>query len=169
MSAESTGPGLRAAGVLGATLLLGVVLGVLGAGALANARALKIEGTRGPGGFVAHMLEVIDAPPEQAEALRPVIESFDQRNREVIREANAELREVLEAMQVELAPLLTEDQAARLREFAQRPGPRIGPERRPPPGGARPGGPGGPGGPEGPEGPGGQPGDRPPPRGGPGG
>ncbi len=165
----------RAIGILAATLLLGIVLGVLGAGALANARALKIEGARGPGGFVNHMEEIIQPTAEQTAAVRPLLEGFDQQNREIIQGADQELRDVIESMRTELEPLLTDEQNRRLEEFSRRPRPRPGgppglggpPGAGGPPGGVGPPGAGGPPGarPGGPP-PGGQPGARPGPGGG---
>ena len=150
-----------AAILLAVTLLLGVLLGVLGAGALrprlerAGPRPRGALPPRGePGGFAAHMEEVI-APRDSAQraAVRVVIERTAARNRVLIEQLNGTLRASVESMRVELAPLLSEDQRQRLERAAARlpavrgPGgagprgrPRDGPPRRdgPPPGDAPP-------------------------------
>ena len=144
MCGSRTGVGARAVGMLLATLLLGIVLGVLGAGALANARADRLAGARGEGGFVSHMESILQPTPEQAEILRPILEGYEARNREIMRSANEGLRSTLESMEAELDSLLTPEQARRLRDFVRRPPPgaggrgpdgprRPGPGNRPPP------------------------------------
>lgn len=153
-----------AALILLATLALGIVIGVLGSASLKNVRERRLNDARGDGGFVAHMMRIIEPTAEQRAQLRPLIQETDRQNRQIRETANQDLRQAIEDMQESLAPYLTEEQQARLADFIRRPPPPggqggpIGVEGggppRPGPGGARPGG-GRPGGPAG--GPGGGP------------
>ena len=134
-----------AALLLGATLVLGVVLGVLGAGALRPRferfgpplmEAPNPGGRGRPGGFAAHMEDVI-APRDSAQrgVVRGVIDRTAARNRTLIEQLNRTLRASVDSMRVELAPVLSEDQRQRLeRAVARLPAVRG-------PGGAGPRGP----------------------------
>ena len=134
-----------AALLLAATLVLGVILGVLGAGALrprferAGPPWMQPPnfGPRGrPGAFAEHMEEVI-APRDSAQrvAVRGVIDRTAARNRSLIEQLNRTLRTSVDSMRIELAPVLSEDQRQRLeRAVARLPAVRG-------PGGAGPRGP----------------------------
>lgn len=158
----------KAAAILIGTLLLGIALGGVGAGALARRRADEVQALRRPPGFVAHMLETIRPnSPAQRDSLRPILERTAARNDTIIRAANDALRTELDTLRARLAPLLDSGQRARLAEEGRlpepfRPGPR---DQRPPDRGGPPPDRAGPpprrGGPPPPEGP--------PPRGGDGG
>lgn len=137
----------RSALILLATLSLGVALGAVSAGRWRQMRTESAQELRRPAGFVNHLLQIIQPRADQRDAVRAVLDSTAQRNKEVLNGAERALREELEAMRLRLAPLLDEDQRARLADesnFDQpmRP-PRLGgpgdgpPRRRPPPG--RPG------------------------------
>jgi len=140
-----------AALLLAATLVLGVLLGVLGAGAL----RLRFERGRPPmgppnperegrpGAFAEHM-EAVIAPTDSAQrsALRLVIERTAARNRMLIEQLNRTLRASVDSMRVELAPMLREDQRERLEQAVARlpavrgpggAGRRGPPGERPPP------------------------------------
>lgn len=119
-----------AALLLAATLVLGVILGVLGAGALRP----RFErggppwmepahpGVRGrPGGFAEHMEEVI-APRDSAQrvVVRSVIARTAARNKSLIEQLNRTLRASVDSMRVELAPALGEDQRTRLERAVAR-------------------------------------------------
>ena len=144
-----------AALLVGATLMLGVLLGVLGAGALrprferTGPPPMGAPPPRGrPGGFAEHMEEVI-APRDSAQraAVRVVIERTAVRNRSLIEQLNRSLHASVDSMRVELAPLLSEDQRLRLERATDRlpavrgpgaPGPGGPPRDGPPPGGPPP-------------------------------
>ena len=131
-----------------ATLAIGAVLGVLGAGAMRphlEGRPPR-EGPPGPpgprgqgrpGGFAEHMQQVIEPRgPDQAAAVRAVVERTAARNRALIEQLNGSLRASVESMRAELGPLLDADQRERLERATN---------QLPPVGG--PGAPGGRGGP----------------------
>ena len=138
--------------LLAATLLLGIVLGAAGMGALQRRRRAELGGLGRPPGFARHVTEVI-GPRDSAQAARlePAIARAAARNERIIRAANAGLRGSLDSMRTELAPLLDEAQRERLERmtrlpppFGPRPFPRgmRGPRPEgPPPEGPPPGGP----------------------------
>lgn len=95
------------------------------------------------------LMEEVIRPRDEAQraAIRPFLEATDARNREIVGEANDNLRGALEALREELAPYLDEEQLARLSDVGRFPPPPIGgpsPGRRggppvgPPPGGVPP-------------------------------
>ena len=137
-----------AASLLIATLVIGIALGVLGAGALrprfeGGPPPMGPPGPRGggrPGGFAEHMLEVI-APSDtaQAAAVRVVVERTAVRNRALIEQLNLSLRASVDSMRRDLAPLLAADQRDRLERATNQLPPVRGPGAPGPRG--RPGGP----------------------------
>jgi hypothetical protein len=135
--------------ILIATLVLGVLLGAVGNGAMARERRARVEEMKRPGGFVGHMEEII-RPRDAAQraAIEPILRATAERNRQVIHAANEQLRAALDSMRARLAPELDAEQRKRLDDFA-----RTAPPLRP----------GGPGGPRGRRPPHGPPGERPPP------
>lgn len=127
-------PRARSRLLLGATLVLGMVLGIL----LINAVGMLLGPRPGPGprGFVGAMERIIQPrDPAQRDTLRPALEAVDARNRELLEEARGAMVDALVDMRARIAPQLDEDQLARLDEFIE--------ERRqnPPDGARRPGGP----------------------------
>lgn len=149
----------QAALLLFATLVIGIALGALGAGALRPRlerdgpppmglgpdRRGGPHGPRGSGGFAEHMLETI-APydADQAAAVRAVVERTAARNRALIEQLNRSLRGSVDSMRGELAPLLRPEQRERLEQTTR----RLPPVRTAP-GPAERGGPAGAGGPDG--------------------
>jgi hypothetical protein len=127
--------------MLVSTLVLGVLLGAVGNGAMARERRARVEEMKRPGGFVEHMEEII-RPRDDAQraAIEPVIRATGDRNRAIIHAANEQLRAALDSMRARLAPELDAEQRRRLDDFARtapplRPGGRPGHRRgeRPPP------------------------------------
>ena len=124
--------------ILGATLLVGVVIGLLGQGALQRARALGGAPPSRRVGFVFHMQEVLQLRAEQRATVLPVVESTADANQRVIDAAKMQLRSLLDTMSTTLAPMLDQAQRARLTRVVKElpdpfrpPPPRDG--RGPPP------------------------------------
>lgn len=116
--------------VLGATLLLGMLLGALLVGAVGQWRAGR--GGPGPDGFIRHIERVIGPrDEEQRRAVLPILEAAALRNEEIVGQGHEQLRATLHAMIEQLEPLLDADQLERLRR-EERP-PRRGPDRFAPP------------------------------------
>ena len=126
--------------LLAATLLLGMVLGALLVGAIGQWLARP---PGGPDGFVGHMERMLRPRDEaQRDAMRPIFEAADARNREIIDETREGMRRALVQMRSELEPLLDPEQLQRLDRFIKGNrgdpfpppgGPPPGPGRRPPP------------------------------------
>jgi uncharacterized membrane-anchored protein YhcB (DUF1043 family) len=132
-------PETKSALALVAALLIGVVIGALGNGALAAQRRHRIDEMRRPPGFVARMEEVIrPRDQKQRDELRPFLEATAERNQQIIRGAGAQLHARLDSMRAQLAPHLDAEQRRRLDEFART---AANPMRPPPPGRPGPGGP----------------------------
>lgn len=120
----------KSAVILLVTFLLGGLVGVLGAGALAQKRVSRIAELRERG--LAMQLERIIEPRDEAqrEAIRAVLSATAERNRETMEGAHEEIRASFEQLRAELEPLLDEDQRERLDAAAKRF--RRGPPGRPP-------------------------------------
>ena len=125
--------------ILVATLVLGVLLGAVGNGAMARERRARVEEMKRPGGFVGHMEEIIRPRDSvQRAAIEPVLRATSERNRQIIHAANEQLRAALDSMRARLAPELDDEQRKRLDDFA-RTAPPLRPGGGPPH--RRPGGP----------------------------
>lgn len=122
-------PKTRAGFMLIGTLLIGVVIGFLAAGALGQRRAERFERLRARGGFVEHMLAVIGPRDEaQHRDIVPYLEQTARRNREIVAGTRGDLEAELDSLKVRLAPILDAEQmrrledAGHLREMFRRPG-----------------------------------------------
>ena len=130
-----------AAVALLATLITGMVIGVLGVGALGR-HLMRLDPPRyrppaPAGAFQEHMLRVIEPKDSIQEAkVRVVLERAADRNRALIQRLNVSLRASVDSMRTEIAPLLTADQRERLERATN----RLPPVREP--GGPGPRGPG---------------------------
>lgn len=130
------------------TLLLGVAIGVLGAGALQDRRFARVNDIRRPGGFTEHVQRVIRPTSDsQWNAIRPFVEAAARENEERRRMHDGSMRASLDTLRMRLDPLLDASQRERLARFVPgRPGgpggppPRDGrPPRRDRPDGEHPG------------------------------
>jgi hypothetical protein len=139
-------PSVRAWLLLGVTFLLGISIGVLGAGALQERRVARVNEIRRPGGFVEHVQSVIQpASDSQWQQIRPYIEATATQNMSMRRMHDSSMRATLDTLRARLNPMLDDRQRERLARFVPpRPagmGPRNGLGRRGPRG-DRPGRPG---------------------------
>ncbi len=126
-------PKSRSALLLGATLAIGVVLGVFLGGAIQQFRSGMIRGLGDRQGFVHHMERIIEPRDEQQrQAIRPILEATADRNHQIDRGSRDQLRAALYAMIADLGEHLDDGQRQRLEEFARRP-PRRGPPGGQPP------------------------------------
>ena len=114
-------PRVKSTLVLVGTLVLGIAIGALGAGALAQHRAGQIRELRRREGFVHHMERLI-APRDSAQwaAIRPILEETARDNAAIFADTHARLSARMERMRQRLAPVLDEAQRARLEEAARR-------------------------------------------------
>ena len=132
---------MKSALLLAATLALGIVFGLVGAGTLERQRRERLGGLGRPPGFSRHIEEVIQ-PRDAAQAaqVRVIIARAAERNQQMVRNANEALRHSVDSMKAELAPLLDDAQRQRLARATSGLPPLGGPPR----------GRGGRGGPDGP-------------------
>ena len=120
---------LRAWLLLGVTLCLGIAIGLLGAGAMQERRAARVNDIRRPGGFVEHVQAVIRPTSDsQWQAIRPLVEVTAQQNVGMRRMHDSAMRVTLDSLRARLDPLLTAEQRERLARFV--PGRGDGPPGR---------------------------------------
>jgi hypothetical protein len=121
------------------TLLIGIVLGALMSGTLAERRHRKIRSMMRPDGFSEQLIEVIQPQDsDQRDAIAAVLQNTGRRIDEMMQESRADIHATVDSMALELKPLLTDEQNARLqkhlgdrrarpekpeRRFPHRPGP----------------------------------------------
>lgn len=124
----------RSAGLLlAATLIIGVAMGALGAGAIRPRLERRPpppprEGGPPGGGFAEHMMRVIEPTDSvQASKVRAVVERTASHNRAIIQDLNASLRASVDSMRAELSPMLTADQRERLGQAVSQLPPVRGP------------------------------------------
>ena len=114
------------------TLLVGVIIGALGTGALLSHRMSTLQALRAESGLVRYLEDVIEPVDEaQREEIRSILEAAARQQMEMRRYMYEQNRAFYEEMRTELGRILTEEQKARLRAWAQRER-RDGPRFRPP-------------------------------------
>ncbi len=119
---------VRAWLLLGVTLLLGIAIGVLSGGALQERRLARMNDMRRPGGFTAHVQDVIQPTSDSQWArIRPIVEAAAMQNVGMRRMHDSVMRATLDTLRAQLNPMLDERQRERLSRFAPgRPGGRAG-------------------------------------------
>ena len=123
-------PSVRAWLLLVVTLLLGISIGVLGAGALQERRVARVNNIRRPGGFVEHVQDVIQPSSDsQWQRLRPHVESTATHNAMMRHMHDSSMRAMLDSMRSTLDPMLDERQRERLSRFVPERGGRPPPRR----------------------------------------
>ena len=110
----------RSSLILLVTLLLGIAIGALGAGAVAQRRSEHIRELRMRGMFVDHMEQII-RPRDQAqwEAIRPIVEETGRHNYAIMDSTHGRLEAEMERMRELLAPHLDEAQRERVEAAAR--------------------------------------------------
>jgi len=107
------------------TLLLGIVLGTLISGTLADQRYRRIRSMMRPPGFAEELVEAIQPKDEeQHRAIMAIVENADLRMQDLMRQSRAEMHAKIDSMAAELRPLLTDEQKTRLEKHLgdRRPG-----------------------------------------------
>ena len=111
-------PQTRAALWLAATLLVGVMLGMLLNGALFKRDGQGPRPNAGPQGFIAEMERVIQPRDDAQRAqLRPFLLVTDSLNRLIVDDARQSMRASMDSMRKAIAPLLDSAQRQRLAEM----------------------------------------------------
>lgn len=110
----------RSSIILLVTLLLGIAIGALGAGAVAQRRSEHLQELRLRGMFVDHMERIVQPrDEEQWEAIRPILEETGRRNFAIMDSTHSRLEAEMERMREELAPHLDESQRERVEAAAR--------------------------------------------------
>ena len=108
-------PQLRAALWLSATLLVGVLLGMVLNGALLQRRDRAAHPDGGPQGFVAQMERVIQPHDDaQRNQLRPYLLHTDSLNRSTVDGARQSMNASMDSLRKSIAPLLNDEQRQRM-------------------------------------------------------
>lgn len=111
-----------------ATLVIGMVLGSLVTGAIANRRLDSLAEARGR--MSAFFVDAIEPESEeQAEAIRKVLDGAAPRFKEIFESTRGEMKRLSDSVMAELDPILTDAQKERLEKRM-----RFRPRRPPPPG-----------------------------------
>ena len=108
-----------------ATLVIGMVLGSLVTGAIANRRLDSLAEARGR--MSSFFVDAIEPESEeQAEAIRSVLDGAAPRFKEIFEATRGEMKRLSDSVMVELDPILTDEQKERLEKRM-----RFGPGRPP--------------------------------------
>lgn len=104
-----------------ATFLIGILIGALGDGLLEKQR-LERGGWRKDGkeAFLQKMFSIIEADDAQQEKLRPLILESMAKVDSLQAITDSQVRVIVDALQVKLQPILSEEQMERLKEFHRR-------------------------------------------------
>jgi hypothetical protein len=111
----------KSALLLVATLVVGLLIGAFATSAVLNNRLDQLRSLRERSGFSDRMMEVIQ-PRDDAQriAIEAVLERSHERYNRARRSFGEDMRVVRDSMEAELLPLLSEEQTARLEEWANR-------------------------------------------------
>ena len=112
----------KSAGLLFATLVVGILIGAFGASALQNRRAEQIRSTFEERGRITDMFVEVIQPADEAQRvqIRAVLEKAEARFREGRRECRNLFAADRDSMRADLNALLTPDQQTRLDEWLSR-------------------------------------------------
>jgi hypothetical protein len=107
---------IKAVVVILSTFVLGVVLGYLANDLLYPKPPRRISGMRDFDRFLALHERIIDPTKAQQDTVEKILRKNYQRLRNKFQEHQAEIKAILDSIQVELEPFLTEEQKERLRQ-----------------------------------------------------
>ena len=114
-------PRARSFVILTSTLLVGILLGALLHAGFFDKRVKRMHRMSTEDGFVESYLETIQpASPEQEAAVREILRSASGEISEQFRSSREKVRARIDAMYLELAPSLSEEQQQRLAERRER-------------------------------------------------
>lgn len=118
--------------ILFVTLILGILLGALIAGPYLLRRDLPEHSREGlHKHFIEHFVDVTDPSEVQRDTVRAILENFADRFAELNIQHHSEMEVLMDSLQMELSPVLTEEQIERLSDhLAPRPFGRRGPPPR---------------------------------------
>lgn len=99
------------------TLLLGIVLGTLISGTLAERRFQRIRSMMKPPQFAEDLVEAIGPKDEQQRReIMAIIDETDQKIQNMMHQSREEMHAAIDSLAAKLQPILTDEQRARLEE-----------------------------------------------------
>jgi hypothetical protein len=107
---------LKPAIIIIATLLLGILFGVVISNTLARQQGEKLRALTEPDPFVSFHFRIVDPTDDQQEQLQPIIRKYHNRLLEVRETHFRETSTILDEMYRDLATVLSEEQMEKLRE-----------------------------------------------------
>lgn len=123
--------------IIVATLLFGILIGVLSTGMLArhhyrgSNRERHSEGSTNRRGFVEKIIRVTDADAEQAKQMKPILENTVARLDSIQDETRGQAKMVIDSMTSALVPILKQEQVEKLKKFNAKMGDRSRHGNRP--------------------------------------
>ena len=108
------------------TLLVGIIVGSLATGMVARQHYNGSKNERSNGrsenktGFLKKIIKVTDADKEQETAMKPILEKTIGRLDSLQENTSQKVQEQINAMLLELEPILRKDQLEKLKEFSER-------------------------------------------------
>ena len=88
----------------------GFLLGLISAGLIQHAQMKKFRTMVAEKGFGHHFIQHIEPTSEQLYVIEPIIEKYNKRSRKIGREIRTEMHILMDSLQIELDPYLTEKQ-----------------------------------------------------------
>lgn len=112
----------RAIGLMIATLIIGILIGALGAGLVGRQMRKPPMAWREEGKemFIRRLMKIAGADSAQARQIRPLMMEAIARIDTLQRHTDREVRGVIDSLEVKLKPILTEEQLKQLKEFHRR-------------------------------------------------
>lgn len=123
--------------IIVATLLFGILIGVLSTGMLAryhyrgSNRERHSEGSTNRRGFVEKIIRVTDADEEQATQMKPILENTVAQLDSIQNQTHRQARTVIDSMTSALKPILKQEQLEKLKKFNAKMGGRSRHGNRP--------------------------------------
>ena len=110
----------KTAMILLSTLIIGILCGALITGAVTQARITPLGGAPSPDRFIRHMDRIIQPDAKQREAIQQTLEDYRPRFEATMTQHRDEIRALIDSLQKDLKPLLTEEQLERMRKRRMR-------------------------------------------------
>lgn len=106
--------------ILVGTLLVGVLLGALGAGAVINNRVEQLEQLRASGRVFSRIEDIVQPTAEQQAQIREILDRNRMKQRDFRQYVFQEHRALMDSTRIELESVLTEEQMTRLAAWMSR-------------------------------------------------
>ncbi len=112
--------------IIVATLLIGMLIGVLGSGFVVHRFVSRAVDMRRQDVFVERLMDVIDPAPDQEAEVKGILDRHAERFSDITDEFHRETSALFDSLRADLDPVLTDEQKARLEERHRRFGRLMG-------------------------------------------